>query len=529
VIALWSADLIMELRRAIPMLAVLVLTGGVVAWLLVPPSAPPVSAPPPPQVVIAGTLLGLEGDPVANALDLVRRYARAELRLELPDGSTRAVRPAQLGAEIDRARLAEFVHAAVTADSTLGRAHQRQREQDPKAVIQVPVPIRIDTAKAMPVLLEIKDGVDQPATDAFVDLAKRELRPEKPGFRLDVYGTLAGIDAALQRGESSVAVAVQRIEPRVLAAQLGNVQFDHVIGYFETRYSKSARYRARTYNLRLAASRLDGTVLLPGETFDFNATVGPRDEANGYRVAPVIAQGELVDGIGGGTCQISGTLHGAAFFAGLEVMGRVPHSRPSSYIKLGLDAAVAYPTINFRLRNPFSVPVVLHETVKGGVVRAEVLGPKRKRTVTFFRRIDDVTPFAEEERETERLPKGERVLTQRGIPGFKTTVFRIVRDGAYATRTKSVTEYPPTTQIVRIGMGPKSAKGKVKEDRGLEYVADKYLVLTQGPNIRTPGVKGEQPGGGTVESRTLGRTGRRGWQQKAGMKVFEADEDDDEG
>jgi len=517
------------LRRVIAILVVLVVTGAAVVWLLVPPSPPPVASPSPPAIEVAGVRLSLDGDPVANALDLVRRYARDELRLELPDGSSHGLRPALLGAEIDRARIAEFVNAAVRPDSPLARAHQQRRRSDPKDVIRAPVPIRIDTAKAMPVLLGIKDAVDRPATDAVVDLAKRELRPETHGFRLDIYGTLARIDGALRSGDRTVAAAVDRIEPRVLAAQLGNVKFDHVLGYFETRYSRSTRYRARTYNLRLAASRLDGTVLLPGETFDFNATVGPRDEANGYRVAPVIAQGELVDGIGGGTCQISGTLHGAAFFAGLDVRERVPHSRPSSYIKLGLDAAVAYPSINFKIRNPFNVPVVLHETVKGGVVRAEILGPKRKRTVTFFRRVDDAMPFAEEERETDGLPQGERVLTQRGIPGFKTTVFRIVRAGAYAIRTKTVTEYPPTTQIVRIGTGPKSAKGKVKEDRGLEYVADEYLVLTQGPKIRTPGVKDPEPGGGTIESRRLGRTGRRGWQKKAGMKVFEQDEDEDEG
>src|SRR5690606_26048446 len=101
---------------------------------------------------------------------------------------------------------------------------------------------------------------------------------------------------------------------------------DHVLSAFETSYDVSMRAEARTYNLRLAASKLDGTVLLPGETFDFNATVGPRDEANGYKVAPVIAQGELVDGIGGGTCQISGTLHGAAFFAGLRMVERYPHT-----------------------------------------------------------------------------------------------------------------------------------------------------------------------------------------------------------
>jgi vancomycin resistance protein YoaR len=106
----------------------------------------------------------------------------------------------------------------------------------------------------------------------------------------------------------------------------------------------------------------------------------------------VIAEGELVDGIGGGTCQVSGTLHGAAFFAGLEIVERYPHTRPSSYIKMGLDATVVYPTINFRVQNTFPFPVVLHQTVQGGVVSAEVLGPDLDQVVTLVRRIDEALP-----------------------------------------------------------------------------------------------------------------------------------------
>src|SRR5262249_19566011 len=162
------------------------------------------------------------------------------------------------------------------------------------------------------------------------------------------------------------------------------------------------------------------------ETFDFNQVVGARNEANGYKVAPVIAQGELVDGIGGGTCQIAGTLHAAAFFAGLDLGDRKPHTRPSFYIKMGLDAAVAYPTVTLELKNPYPFPVVLHQTVQGGMVRAEVLGPRRTRDVTFARRIDDVVPFAEKDVPDPALPKGARELKQRGIPGFKVTRWRIV-------------------------------------------------------------------------------------------------------
>ena len=486
----------------------------------------PPPAPLPPTLKLAGEELGGKGDAVADALDLVRRFARESVTIELPNGTKRELSPGNLGAEIDRVRLAEMVRTALDPTNPIGLAYRERRAIDPTSVVELPVPLRVSTERSVNALVAIKDELDQAPADAVVDLEKRVLRPERLGFRLDVYGTLARLDAAIREGKRTVAAAVDTVQPRVVAAQLGNVKFDEVLGWFDTRYAEDAKHYTRTYNLRQAASHLDGTVLMPGEVFDFNETVGPRDEAHGYKVAPVIAEGELVDGIGGGTCQISGTLHAAAFFAGLDIVSRAPHTRPSAYIKLGLDAAVAYPTIDFKIRNNFEVPVVLHETVKGGVVRAEILGPQRKRTVSFFRRVDEVTPFEETERETDELPKGKRVVSQRGVPGFKTTVIRIVRDGAYAWRTKIRNQYPPTTQILRVGTGPKDAAGKkVKLDHSLEYRADEYLVLTQGPEIHTPGVTAREPGGGMIEARTPGKYGDSGWQAKLGMPVFEGDGD----
>jgi len=192
-------------------------------------------------------------------------------------------------------------------------------------------------------------------------------------------------------------------------------------------------------------------VLFPGQEFDFNATVGPRDEAHGYQVAKVIAEGELVDGIGGGTCQISGTLHAAVFFAGLDILERYPHTRPSSYMKMGLDAAVAYPTMNFRFRNSSSLPIVIHETVTGGVVRAEIRGAQVGPAVTLIRRIESSTNYDELERADNRVPFGKRVLLQRGVPGFKLKRYRVVRDEQYGVRDMWRDTYPPTSQIVLVG------------------------------------------------------------------------------
>src|SRR5260221_7960731 len=179
-----------------------------------------------------------------------------------------------------------------------------------------------------------------------------------------MHPTLAGLERPLAAGQPKAPLVFASQAGRRTKKDLGHVAVDTVLGFFETNYDRSAKAAARTYNLRLAASKIDGTVLLPGETFDFNELVGPRDEANGYKVAPVIAEGELVDGIGGGTCQISGTLHGAAFFAGLDIVERYPHTRPSAYIKMGLDATVVLPSNHLPVKNSFHFPVVRPAHVK---------------------------------------------------------------------------------------------------------------------------------------------------------------------
>lgn len=506
-----------EVKRYAAMTIIAAAAGLGITWLLLPPAADVPAVRPAPELRVAGMPVTMQGDPVANALDLVRRYAAGEITIKLPDGTGRKIRRGALGAEIDRVRLAGFVREAIRAESPLRKAHE---STPPGTPLDVPLPLILDADAALDKLLSLKAELDASATDAYVDLAQKKLVPEKDGHRLDVYGTIARIEAAFRQGLAEVPAMVETVAPKRRAAELGNVEFSHVLGYFETRYNQGERMRDRTYNLRQAASRLDGAVVLPGEIFDFNDVVGPRDEAHGYRVAPVIAQGELVDGLGGGTCQISGTLHGAVFFAGLEIVERYPHSRPSYYIKLGLDATVVYPTINFRFRNPFTFPIVLHETVSGGVVRAEILGPERRHTVTYFRRIDEVIPFEEVERKTPKLPEGTRVLAQRGIPGFKTTSSRVVRDGAYAVRNKWTDSYPPTMQIFNVGSGPKELTVESKDDEHPEYIVDEYLVVTQGPEIHTPGVSGVEAGGGTIETREPGKTGERGYYEKLGLSHY---------
>jgi vancomycin resistance protein YoaR len=383
------------------------------------------------------------------------------------------------------------------------------------------LPVTIEGDRGLSAILAVKDDLDKAPVDARLDLTRRSLAREQEGRRVDVYATLARLDDALVRGVPEIEAVVETVPATRTAASIGDVDIDDVLGFFETKYTPDKKHADRTFNLRLAASKLDGHVIMPGETFDFNEVVGPRSEANGYKIAPVIAQGELVDGIGGGTCQVAGTLHGAAFFAGLDIVERKPHTRPSFYIKMGMDATVVYPTITLRLKNPFTHPIVLHETVSDGFVRAQILGPKRTRDVTFVRKIDEVVPFNERENPDPKIPHGQRILAQRGIPGFRVTRYRILRDGAFAVREHNTDVYPPTAQIWRIGTGDESVKEAPGGDDHPEYVADEYLTISQGPHVVDPHAgkakEEPQPGGPMVESRVAGRYGTHGWTVREGF------------
>jgi vancomycin resistance protein YoaR len=510
--------------RAGGALALAVLSGLLVGFVLVPKwPTPDEQAARPVPTHLLGRELALDARAPASALERVRGYVARRFVLELGDGKRREVYPGELGAEIDKVHLTELVRAARDQSSSVVRAYLEAKRP---AALELPVPVTLNRDIALPKLGALKDELDRAPADARLDLDRRALAPEVNGRFLDVDATLYAIERALQAGASSAKLVFAERRAKRTARELAGVAFDEVLGWFETRYDRSEKAAARTFNLRVAAAKLDGHVLLPGEVFDFNEVVGPRDEANGYKVAPVIAEGELVDGIGGGTCQISGTLHGAGFFAGLEMVERYPHTRPSSYIKLGLDATVVYPTINFRMKNTFSFPVVIHQTVKNGVVRAEILGPRRTRTVTLIRRVMEALPYDEIERPDKTLPSGERVLSQRGVAGFKIRRYRILRDGAHATRERWDDVYPPTQQIVRVGTGEVTKNAKVPDDDAHpEYLADELLVVTQGPDTRdqrpeSGDAKDDDRDGTMSESREPGRYGEAGWTEKAGMPFW---------
>src|SRR5690606_22636460 len=353
-----------------------------------------------------------DADPSAIAREIAARWEQATITLEVPGGEPIAGTRRDLGARLDVEPLARLTARAREPSSATRRVHAPGGS---RRALELPLPIELAESIVFGQLADRKDGFDRRPVDARANPRDGTLVAHRHGRVLDVHGTLDALHAALDAGETSVRAVVRREPARRTLDELGELSMEAVLGSYETRYNTLEEARDRTFNLRVAANKIDGLVVMPGETFDFNEAVGERSEANGFRPAPVIAGGELVDGVGGGTCQVAGTLHAAAFFSGLPIVERSPHSRPSTYIFMGLDAAASYPRLNRRFTNDLPFPIAIGFTVEGGVARAEIRGAATDRMVSFVRRIDELRAYDEREVQDPSLPRGVRVLRQRGV------------------------------------------------------------------------------------------------------------------
>ncbi|MBK9070104.1 MAG: VanW family protein [Myxococcales bacterium] len=314
--------------------------------------------------------------------------------------------------------------------------------------------VDVDPAKARQALLEIKGHVDTLPTDAMLDLERRVIVPEQNGFVLDVEGSLVALTLAARRMEGAVTLAGKAMPPSVTTSTLGISDISHVLASYKTNFSVSDR--DRNFNLKLAASHLHGLVIAPGQQISFNEVVGDRTEKTGYRVAHVISAGEMVDGLAGGTCQISTTLFGAAFFAGLDIVNTTTHSRPLAYAPMGMDATVTYPHIDLKLKNPYEFPVVIRYRVANGEALVEILGKQRPyEKIVFERDIIDQVPYEKQTRDDPMLALGDKKLDQPGMNGYKLRRYRrFYQDGKVVKSNKWDITYQPVVEYVNVGTNP---------------------------------------------------------------------------
>lgn len=166
----------------------------------------------------------------------------------------------------------------------------------------------------------------------------------------------------------------------VTEAQLQEKLFSSTLGTYSTNFSSSTSNRAA--NVSRAASLINGKVLAPGETFSFNDTVGLRTKENGFYPATEYVNGESVEGIGGGTCQVSTTLYSAVLYADLQIVHRECHMMSVGYVPLGQDATVADNSVDFKFSNSTDYPIKISAYTEGRTLYVSIIGaawePARK-------------------------------------------------------------------------------------------------------------------------------------------------------
>jgi hypothetical protein len=218
---------------------------------------------------------------------------------------------------------------------------------------------------------------------------------------------------------------------------------------FITTYETDAAHRPRAFNVELAAEAVDGSALVPGATFSFNDTVGERTAAYGYEKSVVLRRHMLAEGMGGGTCQVASTLYAAALLAGLDVIDRTPHSRPSAYIRVGLDATVAFSVVDLKLRNARTDRVVLRAHAARGTLNVWVEADGSSRPhVSVTSEIALRIPYPREILREASVPEDEVRVRSYGIPGYRVVRTRDVDGEDHARRDRRTDVYAPVSEVL---------------------------------------------------------------------------------
>ena len=206
----------------------------------------------------------------------------------------------------------------------------------------------------------------EPKDASFTDDGKFNVVDEVVGCRFDVANAKVLWEAAAPAEEVDIPMSVTW--PAVTSQQLRDSLFRDLLGTCTTNYWNSTDNRIN--NVKLASSKIDGTILYPGDVFSYNEVVGQRTVEAGFLPAPAYVDGDVKDEIGGGACQVSSTLYCATLFAFLETVERTNHYFPVHYMQLGTDATVTIPDeggkvmdVKFRNNRNYPIKIVSYSTV----------------------------------------------------------------------------------------------------------------------------------------------------------------------
>lgn len=287
--------------------------------------------------------------------------------------------------------------------------------------------------------------------------------PQDATYKKDPFEIIAhknGIDfdveaakEILSEEKEEYVIKLTITEPEILTNEIGGEAFPDLLGSFSTKYDETNVPRSN--NLKLATSKLNGVVVMPGEVFSYNKTLGKRTAEAGYEYANGFAGGKVVPMLAGGICQISSTLYDAVLYANLNIVERHNHMFQAQYVEPGKDATVVYGSLDFKFENTRSYPIMIKASARGGLAEIKIFGIREEveYEVEIITKVLNYIPYKVVYQNDSSLSAGQQRVTQSGIQGCKSTTYRITKLNGQEVKKEvlSTDTYDPLSKIINVG------------------------------------------------------------------------------
>lgn len=353
------------------------------------------------------------------------------------------------GIAIEKEKLTELIYDEI------------QKLENNTAIIDIPVinkePDDIDLEK-------IHSEIYKEAQDAYITQEPLTVHPNVNG--VDFAITIEEAQKLLQEDKEEYTIPLKITVADKTVSDLGEEAFPNVLGTFTTRYDASNKNRSN--NIMLASNKIDGTVILPGETFSYNQIVGKRTIDAGYKEAGAYAGGKVVQEVGGGICQVSSTLYNAILYANLEVVDRSNHYFETSYVDAGRDATVSWGTVDFKFKNNRKYPIKVEAVSKNGVTKISIKGIKEEKEyeVVIQSKVTSTIQKNVKYEEDASLNSSDEIIVQEGHNGCTSKTYKILKLNGAVISTEEISSdyYHSLDKIVRKGTKQSQITEQVEDE-----------------------------------------------------------------
>lgn len=318
---------------------------------------------------------------------------------------------------------------------------------------ELPLRVTFNREKLTDMITEIAKNVDRPAVPATAKVSETKITivPEVEGYKVDVPQTVSAIDDELQRQSRHLRVplVVEKDIPKITKETVKDIKV--MLAEYSTTISPSVPNRL--LNAEQAVRLINGTVLLPDQTFSFYQTAGPYTEGKGYLSVPILKDENVQDGVAGGAVQVASTLYIAAVKSGLPIIERHNNVRPVEFIPAGYDAFVRGKEFDLRFVNRMKQPIYIHAEIKNRQLRIAIFGAKPVPPVTIEAKEEEqIAPETIVRSDNTLPPRAEKII-RRGKAGLRVKVFVSCykEDGSLKTELLSDDYYRPLHNIVAFG------------------------------------------------------------------------------